>query len=133
MYKIIAGAAVLLALAFTARQPLPKGSLERGKKVYATNCLACHQADGSGVPNLNPTLAKTPQVTGDRQKLINIILKGLDEEIEINGESFSNPMPSQAHLSDQEIADVLTYVRNSFGNKGTAVSAAMVTTERKKM
>jgi mono/diheme cytochrome c family protein len=125
--------AVSFKNAGTAQQPASKASIERGKTVYTTYCLACHQADGSGVPRMNPPLNKTQYVTGDKKKLINILLKGLDEEIEIAGEYYSNPMPSHAHLTDQEIADVLTYVRNSFGNKSSGIAKNEVTAERKKL
>jgi mono/diheme cytochrome c family protein len=98
-----------------------KASMERGKTVYQNTCLPCHQANGSGVPGMNPPLKNTKYVVGDKKKLINIVLNGLDEEIEVNGETYSNVMPPFNSLTDQEIADVLTYVRNSFGNKAGAV------------
>jgi mono/diheme cytochrome c family protein len=103
-----------------------KASIQRGKKVYDQYCLACHQADGGGVPRLNPPLQKTDYVVGDKKRLINIILKGLNDPIEIKGEEYVNPMASHAHLSDQQIADVLTYIRNNFGNKATAISPTEV-------
>lgn len=103
----------------------------RGKTVYTTYCLSCHQANGGGVPNLNPPLSKTTFVLGDKKKLIGILLKGMNEEVEINGNYFSNTMPAQAFLKDQEIADVLTYVRSNFGNKASAVTAAEVKAVRK--
>jgi mono/diheme cytochrome c family protein len=103
---------------------------QNGKKVYETTCLPCHQADGSGVPGLNPPLKKTKWVLGDKKDLINIVLKGMDTEIEIDGEYFDNPMPSQAHLSDQEIADVLTFIRSNFDNKASAVTPAEVKKQR---
>jgi mono/diheme cytochrome c family protein len=103
-----------------------KASIERGKKVYESTCLACHQANGSGVPGMNPPLKKTKWVMGDKKTLINVILKGMDQEIEVNDETYSNTMPSFATLSDQEIADVLTYVRNSFGNKASQIKEADV-------
>lgn len=103
-----------------------KASLERGRKIYDTYCLACHQADGSGVPRLNPPLIKTKWVIGDKKQLITVILKGMDEPIEVDGEDYNNVMASHAFLNDQEVADVLTYIRNSFGNKATAVTAAEV-------
>ena len=109
-----------------------KASMERGKKVYDTYCLACHQADGSGVPRLNPPLTKTKWVLGDKKTLINVLLKGMDEPIEVDGEEYNNVMASHAFLKDQEIADVLTYVRNSFGNKASAVTAAEVKVLRPK-
>lgn len=106
-------------------------SAARGKTVYTTYCLACHQANGGGVPNLNPPLAKTSYVLGDKKKLITILLKGMDQEVEINGNYFSNTMPPQQFLKDEEIADVLTYIRNNFGNKASAVTPAEVKTTRK--
>ena len=101
-------------------------SMARGKIVYKQICATCHQADASGVPRLNPPLIKTPYVLGDKTKLIKVLLLGLNEEVEINGEYYSNPMPSQAALKDEEIADVLTFVRNSFGNKAAPVTPAQV-------
>ena len=103
-----------------------KTTLENGKKVYEQNCLSCHQVDGNGVPMLNPPLVKTKWVLGNKKQLIGIVLKGFNDEIEIDGQTFSNPMPSQAHLTDQEIADVLSFVRNSFGNKASAVKVSEV-------
>ena len=111
-------------------QPSPAASIARGKKVYETYCLACHQADGTGVPRLNPPLVKTSFVLGDKKVLIGIVLNGFDEPIEIDGDTFSNVMASHDFLKDQEIADVLTYVRNSFGNKASAVAPAEVATVR---
>ena len=104
-----------------------------GEKVYKQYCISCHQADGGGVPNMNPPLINTTYVLGDKEHLIKIILKGLNENIEIDGENFSNPMPALNILKDQQIADVLTYVRNSFGNKASAVTAAEVKAVRAKI
>ena len=104
-----------------------------GEKVYKQYCISCHQADGGGVPNMNPPLINTTYVLGDKEHLIKIILKGLNENIEIDGETFANPMPALNVLKDQEIADVLTYVRNSFGNKASAVTAAEVKAVRAKI
>jgi mono/diheme cytochrome c family protein len=108
-------------------------SVARGKVIYQNICLACHQADGSGVPRMNPPLIKTGFVLGDKTKLITIVLKGLNDDVEIEGEYYSNPMPPQAQLKDQEIADVLTFVRNSFGNKASAVKPGDVKTVRAKL
>jgi mono/diheme cytochrome c family protein len=110
-----------------------KASIERGKLVYTARCLTCHQVDGSGVPSLNPPLIKTKWVLGDKAVLINQVLKGSKNKIEIDGETFHNVMPSLAVLTDQEIADVITYVRNSFGNKASAVSVTQVKLFRSKL
>ncbi|MFB6343049.1 c-type cytochrome [Saccharicrinis sp. FJH62] len=104
-----------------------------GEQVYRMNCLACHQANGSGVPNLAPPLKQTTFVLGDKTKLIDIVLKGFNEDVEIEGEYYSNPMPPFAHLSDEEIAKVLTYIRSNFGNKAEPVSSTEVKAVREKM
>jgi mono/diheme cytochrome c family protein len=103
-----------------------QNAINNGKVVYTQYCAVCHQADGLGVPGLNPPLSKTVYVLGDQTRLINIVLKGLSEGVEINGETYSNVMPAMAFLTDQQVADVLTYVRNSFQNKASAITAAQV-------
>ena len=103
-----------------------KASVDRGKKIYTQYCLSCHQEDGSGVPKLNPPLINTSYVTGDKKKLIQWVLTGSVENVPIDGKYYSNNMAPQKNLKDQEIADVLTYIRNSFDNKATAVTAAEV-------
>lgn len=103
-----------------------------GKKVYDMYCVACHQADGNGVPRLNPPLAGTVYVTGSKTRLIEIVLKGLTDPLEINGEEYNNPMAAHSFLTDQQIADVLSYIRNSFGNKAGIVTAAEVKKQRAK-
>lgn len=107
-----------------------KASVDRGKIVYDTYCLPCHQANAKGVPGMNPPLIKTKWVLGDKKKLITILLKGMDQEIEVNGDVYNNIMPAQPTLTDQEMADVLTFVRNSFGNKASAVTVAEVKKQR---
>lgn len=107
-------------------------SIASGKVIYVNHCLTCHQADGGGVPNMNPPLIKTSYVTGDHAQLIKVVLNGFSENVDIDGESYSNVMPAHDFLKDREIADVLTYVRKSFGNKGGAITAAQVKAVREK-
>lgn len=107
-------------------------SVVRGKAVYTTFCLSCHQADGSGVPNLNPPLIQNNWVLGPKNVLIEQVLKGSKGKVEMDGETFHNSMPPMAHLTDQQIADVITYVRNSFGNKASRVAPAEVKALRAK-
>lgn len=127
---IVAGIVSFFEEEGNTTQPSPAASITRGKKVYEMYCLACHQADGLGVTRLNPPLAKTSFVLGDKKKLIGIVLNGFDELIEIDGDTYSNVMASQDFLKDKEIADVLTYVRNSFGNKASAILPSEVTSVR---
>lgn len=104
-----------------------KASLERGKTVYLQRCLACHQADGGGVPHLNAPLDRATAVVGkDKAKIIRIVLKGLTDRAEIDGETYNNNMAPNSDLKDQQIADVLTYIRNTWSNKATPVTAAEV-------
>lgn len=98
----------------------------RGKIVYNKICLACHMADGGGVPTMNPPLINTEYVLGDKTRLIKIVLNGFKEDVQINGQSFANNMTPHSDLKDRQIADVLTYVRRSFGNKASRVTALEV-------
>lgn len=117
----------------TAKKPAAPATstavLASGKKIYTQNCLTCHMADGGGVQNMNPPLSKTSYVLGDKTKLINVLLNGMEDQ-DIDGESYQNVMPAHDFLTDQQIADVLTYVRNSFGNKASAVQPAEVKAAR---
>jgi mono/diheme cytochrome c family protein len=97
-----------------------------GKKVYDQYCLVCHQVDGQGVPNAFPPLSQTEYVNGDTDRLIGIVLNGLSGEIEVNGVVYNGVMVPHNFLSDQEVADVITYVRSNFGNSAPAVTADQV-------
>jgi mono/diheme cytochrome c family protein len=102
-------------------------TVHRGQKIYEQTCLTCHQADAGGVPDMTPPLQKSPYVQGPSVKLIGIVLNGLNDGVEIEGESYSNPMPAfSTVLKDQEIADVLTYLRSHFGNKAGPITVAQV-------
>ncbi len=93
-----------------------------GFKVYTSVCLTCHMAKGTGVPGMFPPLAKSDWVTGDKERLIRITIQGLSGKIEVNGATYNNIMPSNAQLSDRQIADVLTYIRQSFGNDASEIT-----------
>jgi len=102
------------------------GTIHPGKSVYDKHCLTCHQADGSGVPGMHPPLGPGSWVEREPAELIAILMKGLSGKIEVNGEEYKSFMPSQAKLSDEEIADVLTYIRINFGNNLSPVTPEMV-------
>ena len=82
------------------------------------------------MPHLNPPLVGTDWVLGDKRRLIGVVLNGLNEEIEVDGEYYQNVMASFAHLSDEELAAVLTYIRNSWGNSAAPITAEEVANER---
>ncbi|TCD05920.1 c-type cytochrome [Pedobacter frigidisoli] len=111
-------------------EPGIKASYLAGAAVYKNACQACHMADGGGVQNLNAPLIKTDYVLGEKSRLISVLLKGM-KGVDIGGESYSNVMPAHDFLTDKEIAGVLTYVRNSFGNKASAITTAEVAAARK--
>lgn len=104
--------------------------MERGEQVYNAHCLACHQADGSGNPGMYPPLDLTETVLGDKNKLIDITLNGLTGEIEVKGEIYNQVMIPHNFLTDEQIADVLTFIRNSFGNQAEAVTPEEVAARR---
>lgn len=117
----------------TAEPEAPRvltAGMKAGKAVYEQYCITCHQASGKGVSGLNPPLAGTDYVTGDKNRLISILLKGSNVGLEVNGMVYSNAMPPHAFLSDEDIADVLSYIRNSFGNRADTIAAEMVSEVR---
>jgi mono/diheme cytochrome c family protein len=107
-------------------------SMDSGKVVYSNQCLSCHQTNGMGIPGVNPPL-NGKGVMGDKTKLISIIIKGQDTREEVSGIKYQHPMPANSIIKDQEIADVLTYIRNSFGNKASSIKVTDVKSARKKL
>ena len=107
--------------------PLDPAVMEMGKGQYIL-CQACHGPNGEGIPNLAPPLANSEWVNGPAVNLIRIQLRGLMGPITVNGTEyeFAAPMVAQAFQTDEQIAAVLTYVRNSFGNKASAVTPDQV-------
>lgn len=97
-----------------------------GASVYTQNCSVCHQTDGSGVPGLYPPLIDTEWINGDETRLISVVLNGLSGPIEVKGENYNNVMPQFSYLDDQEIADLLTYLRQSFDNNSGEITVEAV-------
>jgi mono/diheme cytochrome c family protein len=108
------------------------GDPEAGAAVYSRICLGCHQFNGEGLPVAFPPLAGSPIVTAaDPGKAIRIVLHGLQGPIEVKGATFNSIMPAPAPaLSDQDIADVLTFVRSEWGNDAPPVTVEAVTAIR---
>ncbi len=102
---------------------LDKSKSVSGAKVYDIYCRSCHQQDGKGDGLRFPPLDNSEWVKGDKKRLINILLNGLEGTIEVKGKPFNSLMPSQKFLSDEAIAGVLTYIRGNFDNKAGAVHA----------
>jgi nitrite reductase (NO-forming) len=101
--------------------------VEKGKQVYMGLCFACHQPDGNGLPNVFPPLAKSDYLLADRERAIRIVLKGIVGPMTVNGKKYDSAMPPQeAALTDQQVADVLTYVYNAWGNEGDVFTVDQV-------
>lgn len=100
--------------------------LSEGKKVYRKVCLTCHQANGGGVPGLNPPLINTDNVLGDKNTLLEIIIKGSEAQLADNKSEYANVMQGYGMLGDEDIANVASYIRNSFGNKAEPITASEV-------
>ena len=98
----------------------------KGKQVFMQTCFVCHQVNGEGIPSQIPPLAKSDFLMADKERSIRIVLQGLSGEVTVNQKKFNGTMVPLNTLSDDEIANVLTYVRNSFGNGSDAVSADLV-------
>ncbi|WP_127346372.1 cytochrome D1 domain-containing protein [Pseudidiomarina mangrovi] len=94
-----------------------------GKKAYEANCQACHQPTGKGLPGAFPPLAGNPNISADKLHVVRTVLQGMTGPLEVNGSKFNAVMPSMQHLSDDDIAELSTYVLNSWGNNGGKISS----------
>jgi nitrite reductase (NO-forming) len=104
-----------------------QGQIEKGKQVYMQTCFACHLATGEGIASVFPPLAKSDYLLADRDRTIRIVLKGMSGPVTVNGTTYNSVMPPLADtLSDQQVADVVTYVYNAWGNEGSATTLADV-------
>ncbi|MBI3541949.1 MAG: nitrite reductase, copper-containing [Deltaproteobacteria bacterium] len=103
--------------------------VERGKNVFTANCMACHQGNGQGIPNAFPPLAASDFLNADKARAIKTVTGGLQGAVTVNGKTFNGVMPAWT-LSDEEIANVLTYIYNSWGNSGKEVTPADVKANR---
>jgi mono/diheme cytochrome c family protein len=104
-----------------------------GKRVYVKHCLTCHQKDGSGVSMMYPPIVNNPRVYGDKDRLIKIILEGQRGRIEVHGQYYNGVMPPFSSLSNKEIANLLSYMRQNFENDTSAVTVQEVKQVRKSL
>ena len=99
--------------------------IKLGKQIYSTTCFACHQAEGQGITGVFPPLAKSDYLNEDIDRAIDIVLHGKTGEITVNGEKYNSVMTAQT-LTDEEVANVLTYIYNNWGNSKNEVTPMMV-------
>lgn len=120
-------AAVLALLLPACSSPADDGSL--GARIYQTNCATCHQADGRGVPGIYPPFA-AEWIDGDDGRLIRLVLHGMRGPVEVEGVTYNNVMTAHGFLSDDQIAAVLTYVRQTYGTSADSIRAEDVAAVR---
>jgi mono/diheme cytochrome c family protein len=136
MIKIIVASVLTIGVAIVSNSMTPqngKQSIIRGKEVYALYCQSCHLEDGKGMPDINPPLAKADYLKKPAKTLVEIILNGQSGEVVVNKKKYNAIMPAQDYLTNEQIADVLNYVRNSWGNKIAGnITPAAVKALRKK-
>lgn len=106
-----------------------QASYENGKTVYTTYCLSCHMEDGNGLEGVFPSLVKTGNL-GDKNRMVKIILQGMRGKITVKGTAYDAEMAAIA-ISDKEVADVINYIRNSWGNKAPYIKVADVIAGKK--
>lgn len=104
--------------------------IQMGERVFNQNCVACHQKEGQGIPGAFPPLDDTRWVHGPEERLIGIVLNGLTGAIEVKGTEYNGMMPPLGHLSDEDVAHVLTFVRQAWTNESPAVEVEAVTSLR---
>jgi nitrite reductase (NO-forming) len=107
-------------------------SVKLGKTMFDHSCTNCHQANGKGITGVFPPLAKSDFLMADKDRSIDIVLHGLSGKIKVRGKEFNGVMLPQTQFSDVELAGVLNYVRNSWGNKGEQIFPESVNSQRKK-
>ncbi len=119
----------------TEEQAAELSPVEKGKKIFSANCATCHQANGLGVAGQYPPLAGSEIVNGGSQRPVMIVLKGLQGPLTVKGQHYGSAVmqPWEKTLNDQKIADVLTYVRQEWGNAGSPVAKEGVAALRKEL
>jgi mono/diheme cytochrome c family protein len=116
--------------------PPPQGPLaesarmDAGFHVFAHTCVTCHQPSGRGMPSAFPPLAGSDFLMSDKARSIDIVLRGLTGAITVDGKPYAATMPSHAFLTDDDVANVLTFVRNTWGNEGEPVARGEVAARR---
>jgi nitrite reductase (NO-forming) len=96
--------------------------VKAGGALFAGTCSTCHQPDGKGLPGVFPPLAQSDYLAKGNDALINVVLNGLSGPVTVNGQDYNSVMPPMSQLTDDEVANILTYTLNSWGNPGGRVS-----------
>jgi nitrite reductase (NO-forming) len=118
------GAVTRAAAATTTGELTVEHQIEAGRALFAGTCSTCHQADGRGLEGIFPPLAKSDLIAKDPQGVPTVIIRGLSGKITVNGHEYDSVMPSMNQLTDDEVANISTFVLNSWGNSGGHVTKA---------
>jgi mono/diheme cytochrome c family protein len=117
---VLAGIALSAIILFSFDQSFDmKASMERGKTLYENNCQSCHMAEGEGLEGVLPPLAKSENLA-DKNRLVKVILLGMRGSIKVRGVEYNGEMTGGPY-TDEQVSDILNYIRNSWGNKGAAI------------
>jgi mono/diheme cytochrome c family protein len=130
LFLCVAPALLLLGCSQAPEAPASPQTLEAGHQVYTANCAACHQADGVGVANMQPALVDNAVVAGDPEMLIRVVLQGPAAVLPEDRPHYTNMMPPFSRLTDQQISDLLSYLRHDFGHQASPVGVEQVQTVR---
>ncbi|SFU70376.1 c-type cytochrome [Halomonas korlensis] len=110
-----------------------KGRSEAGEALFSSHCATCHQVNGSGIRGAVPPLAGSPYVTNSADVPISIVLFGIENEIEVAGNTYNGLMPTFGHtLDDAQIAAIVSYIRGNWGNDAMPVESSLVSTLRER-
>ena len=104
--------------------------IKAGEKLFAGTCSTCHQADGKGIEGVFPPLAGSDFLNADKDRALGVVLNGLNGKVTVNGKEYNSVMPPMSQLNDDEISYILTYVLNTWGNKGGEITTEEVAKAR---
>jgi nitrite reductase (NO-forming) len=129
--KVVDNAPVAAAAQATASSTLTREQqIKAGEVLFKGTCSACHQDKGQGIPDVFPPLAKSDYLVADKKRAVDIVLNGLTGKVTVNGKTYDSVMPPMSQLNDDEVANILTFALNSWGNNGGIVTAAEVKAQR---
>ena len=129
---ILWGLSLTTAALANAQVPAPD-SRPPGQRLYGAHCLSCHQADGGGVPNMQPAIAGGTWVKGDARALALFVMTGGFDSASRKDSDVGNVMPPFRQLADADLAEILTYIRQKFGGGASPVTAAEVAEARRSL
>ncbi len=123
-----AGAVAAVSEAYTSGSGAPskEQQIRAGAALFKGTCSVCHQDNGEGLPNVFPPLAQSDYLMADKERSIRVVLNGLSGAVTVNGKVYNSVMPPMSQLNSDEVANIMTFVRNSWGNSGSVVTPAEV-------